>query len=146
MLRVLPCGSGRSADALDDLNKVPRLGTRGAFHASLSHDVKLFSDYEQWEATSFGFSLLYFSWPHALTCLPFHNVPETTKFNSSNSWWLGGGWGGGAGGECAQWSMGWSSWEWDGQPHYSFKETHTQAHRALFCVINSGAGSHKVLS
>ena len=47
MLRVLPCGSGRSADALDDLNKVPRLGTRGAFHASLSHDVKLFSDYEQ---------------------------------------------------------------------------------------------------
>ena len=20
-------------------------------------------------------------------CLPFHKVPETTKFNSSNSWW-----------------------------------------------------------
>lgn len=86
------------------------------------------------------------SWPHALIYVFPSTMPETTKFNSSNSWGVGV-----RERECAQWSMGWSSWErcctmyldeMDSHTVLS-KETHTQAHRALFCAINSGAGSHK---
>ena len=151
MLRVLPCESGRSADGLGDLNKVPRLGARGAFHASLSHDMKLFSDYEQWEATSFGFSLLYFSWPHALTyvfpstmCQRLQNLIVATAWGGGGGrWWCRRGVCTVEHGLVQLRKVLYNVFRWDGQPHYSSKETHTQAHRALFCVINSGAGSHK---
>ena len=138
MVRVAPCESGRSADGLDDLNKVPRLRTRGALHTSLPHDVKLFSDYEQWEATSFAFSLLYFSWPHALTsvfpstkCQRLQNLIVATA----------GGWWGCQRGVCTVENglvqlrkVVYDVFRWDGQPHYSFqRNTYTGTQGPFLC-------------
>ena len=137
MLRVLPCESGRSADGLDDLNKVPRLGTRGAFHASLSHDMNLFSNYEQWEATSFGFSLLYFSWLHALIKV----FPSTMCQRLQNLIVATAGGGGCQRGVCTVEhglvqlrKVLYNVFRWDRQPRYSFqRNTYTGTQGSFLC-------------
>lgn len=112
---------------------------------SLENDTILFSAYEQWEATSFCFSLFCFSWPHALTY-----VFPSTMCHRLRNLIVGTAWVGAA--CCAWWGMG----EWSSERSYMmyldeidsqtilFKETHT--HSTLLCVMNSGAGPHDGIS
>lgn len=147
-VRVLPYEGRQEGVQMDSRTSTKSL-SQGPdmlpMHPSLENDTKLFSAYEQWEATSFCFSLLCFSWPHALTYV----FPSTMCHRLQNLI-VGTAWVGAA--CCAWWGMG----EWSSERSYMmyldeidsqtilFKETHT--HSTLFCVMNSGAGPHNGIS